>query len=96
MLAHEGEQQVAFCFNDARLIGLDGLFAFCVVVCDCFFNRFCIVRSCVVSRSLWLFLFNSYLYVFCFCIFSGHTVVVLYVPEVLFVFCCIAVLRLNF
>ena len=37
-----------------RLIGSDGLFAFCVVVCV-FVDRFCIVRSCVVSRSLLMF-----------------------------------------
>ena len=41
------------------------------------FDRFCIVRSCVVSRSLLLFLFNSYLSVLIL-IFPGHTVVALF------------------
>ena len=77
---------------------MDGLFAFCVVVCVCFVDRFCIVRSCVVSRSLLMFFISVVFECILFLHASGHTVVVLSFPEVLFVFCCrsVLLLRLNF
>ena len=44
-------QQVAFCFNDVRLIGSDGLFAFCFVVCV--FLTDCVLSGRVLSHVVY-------------------------------------------
>ena len=80
-----------------RLIGSDGLFAFCVVVCVCFLTDV-VLSGRVLSHVVYCFFILIVFECIMFLHASGHTVVVLSFPEVLFVFCCRAVLllRLNF